>query len=345
VPFTRRPPLSLDGRWQLELVDVLDAPHPPTAEVEVPGSWTLQVPGCELAHGTVRYRRSFSVPLDWPQEGTLVLRFGAVNHAAVVTVDGVEAGRHEGGWTPFEVELDPALLTGTEQVLEVEVHYPPLLPQDPATVSLQEVPHGKQTWYGTAAGIWQPVVLEHRPRQHLADLAVRTDAASGRLTACVGLARPGQASERVRLVVRERTGTGDGPVVARAEGQVADDRLALELVAVVPQAATVVTGRSAPVRGGGRARRRRDGGRRLRPHDGLPDGDDQGRQRAAQRRARRAARRPGPGHPPGQRVPGRRGAGARGAVHRRQAARVQPAALPHQAARPGLLRDRRTGSA
>jgi len=166
--------MSLDGRWQLDLVEVPDAVHPPTAEVEVPGSWTLQVPGWELAHGTVRYSRAFTVPADWPEDGMLLLRFAAVNHGAEVRVIGHLLGVHHCGWTPFEVPVDRCLLHGGEQRLEVLVSYPPLLPEDSDAVSLQEVPHGKQTWYGTNAGIWQPVTLEHRPRQHIADVAVRT---------------------------------------------------------------------------------------------------------------------------------------------------------------------------
>ena len=241
MTFTRRPPLALDGRWNLELVDVPGV-HPATAEVDVPGSWTLQVPGCELAHGTVRYSRTFEVPADWPQDGSLVLRFGAVNHGATVRLDGVEQGRHEGGWTPFEVPLDRSLLTGGPQRLEVDVSYPALLPDDPQAVSLQEVPHGKQTWYGTNAGIWQPVTLEHRPRQYVRDTHVRTEAASGGVTAVVHLAEQVSAGTVVAMRVRERAdgavdGAGaPGAVVAEARSlrlDVAGDNV-VELSATVP---------------------------------------------------------------------------------------------------------------
>ena len=230
MPFARRPPVSLDGRWQLELLDVPDAVHPPAAEVEVPGSWTLQVPGCELAHGTVRYTRGFAVPADWPDDGTLVLRFGAVNHAAEVRVNGHRLGGHEGGWTPFEVPVDRALLVEGEQRLEVEVSYPLLLPEDPDALSLQEVPHGKQTWYGTNAGIWQPVTLEHRALRHVAELTVRTEADTGRITAGVVLAAAGGTA--VELEVREHAPAGDGPLVAGTSAAV--EGTALELSAVVP---------------------------------------------------------------------------------------------------------------
>ena len=234
----RRPPLSLDGRWQLELLDVPDAIHPAAAEVEVPGSWTLQVPGCETAHGTVRYVRSFTVPQDWPHDGTVLLHFGAVNHAAQVVLNGRVLATHEGGWTPFEVNVDRDVLTGERERLEVVVSYPPLLapPGGADAVNLQEVPHGKQTWYGTNAGIWQPVTLEHRALQHITEARVRADAATGRITTLVALADDLQLGERIEVTVHERSGEGDGRVVVRSasDGSAAGTR-ALEISAVVAE--------------------------------------------------------------------------------------------------------------
>ncbi len=89
MPLVRRPRLSLDGRWELSPVDVPDVPgFPSSMDVDVPGSWTLQVPESQLATGTVRYSRRFTVPADWPDTGRLVLLFGAVNQVADVFVNG-----------------------------------------------------------------------------------------------------------------------------------------------------------------------------------------------------------------------------------------------------------------
>ena len=228
MPFTRRSPVSLDGSWGLELLDVPGPPRTAPAQVEVPGAWTLQVPGCATAHGAVRYSRTFRVPPAWPADGVVLLRFGAVNHAAEVLVNGRCIGGHEGGWTPFEVVVPADLLTGGDERLEVVVAYPPLLPADPGDPGLQEVPHGKQTWYGSGAGIWQSVALEHRPRRHLVRARVRADAPSGRVRVSAVLAGPVGAAEEVVVTVRERTPAGDGPVVARAVG-------GPDLTAVVPE--------------------------------------------------------------------------------------------------------------
>jgi hypothetical protein len=138
------------------------------------------VPGAELADGTVRYRRTFTVPVAWPADGELVLHFGAVNHCAEVSVNGHDVGRHEGGWTPFELRSTARCWSTGEQTVEVLVSYPPLLAPSADSWGMQEVPHGKQTWYGTNAGIWQSVTLLHRPSHHLEDVLVRTEAGQRR---------------------------------------------------------------------------------------------------------------------------------------------------------------------
>ncbi|CAA9378589.1 MAG: GH2 [uncultured Nocardioides sp.] len=210
-----RPSISLDGLWDLELIDVPAGVGLHTVQVDVPGSWTLQVPGAELAHGTVRYRRAFVVPEDWPSDGCLLLRFGAVNHEARVNLNGHELGQHRGGWTPFALRIDPHQLTGVEEHLEVVVSYPPLLAEDGQ--SLQEIPHGKQTWYGSNAGIWQSVVLEQRSLIHLASVRVRADAGTGRMSARVALSDPPPDQGRVRMVVREHAATSSGDVAVAEE--------------------------------------------------------------------------------------------------------------------------------
>src|SRR5680860_885277 len=157
-----RPHLDLNGEWALSGAESDDV------VVVVPGPWTTQVPGNGMSHQTVRYHRSFDVPTGWAAGRTTHLTFGGVNHTASVTLNGHPIGEHVGGWTPFEFELGDALPAGTNQ-LEVVVSYPPVLGSvDEASFS--EVPHGKQSWYGTGAGIWQSVRVESRTTQHLSCL-------------------------------------------------------------------------------------------------------------------------------------------------------------------------------
>jgi hypothetical protein len=165
----------------------------------------------------------------------VLLRFGAVNHAARVTLNGFEIGEHEGGWTPFELPIDAQLLTGSEQHLEVVVSYPPLLPGEQKDESLQETPHGKQTWYGPNAGIWQSVTLEHRSRTHLTSVRVRADARTGRVSTRVELSRPAGEGSLLRMVVRECGAAGSQALAeARSESLApAASSDGLELTAIV----------------------------------------------------------------------------------------------------------------
>jgi hypothetical protein len=228
MPFTRRSPVSLDGSWGLELLDVPGPPRTAPAQVEVPGAWTLQVPGCATAHGAVRYSRTFRVPPAWPADGVVLLRFGAVNHAAEVLVNGRCIGGHEGGWTPFEVVVPADLLTGGDERLEVVVSYPPLLPADRATRACRRCRTASRP--GTAAA----PASGSRWRSNTAPGATWCAPGSARTPRRVGcasravLAGPVGAAEEVVVTVRERTPAGDGPVVARAVG-------GPDLTAVVPE--------------------------------------------------------------------------------------------------------------
>ncbi len=200
---SRRHEISLDGYWDLDTSQLAGSPE--ARMVPVPGSWTLALPGYETATGTVTYSRTFIVPTEWVG-GELVLRFGAVNHEATVRVNGVELGGHQGAWTPFEFTIPWELLREAENSLEVEVGYPRLLSQADA-VGMQEIPHGKQAWYGTNAGIWQPVTLEHRADVYIKHAVVRADPAKELLTATVELSRQCSVGTEVVLKLMSPDGT------------------------------------------------------------------------------------------------------------------------------------------
>src|SRR5205814_37520 len=95
--FRRDRWLSLDGTWQLQL-----DPGGAWCEILVPFSFESALSGIGAAaevHERLRYRRTFRVPDDW-RERTLV-RFGAVDWRATVSVDGAVIGVHEGGYAHF----------------------------------------------------------------------------------------------------------------------------------------------------------------------------------------------------------------------------------------------------
>jgi beta-mannosidase len=99
-----------------------------------------------------------------PVTGPGTIRFEGVDHEATVFVDGEEAGRHEGAFTPFEVELGPG-----EHQLAVVVQPAPQSEAQVGETRRVRV-HKSRMGYGwdfcprlVHQGIWRPVVLDAPP--------------------------------------------------------------------------------------------------------------------------------------------------------------------------------------
>ena len=95
-----------------------------------------------------------------------MLHFGAVDYGATVWVNGVKAIEHEGGYTPFQIEIQELLVNGPEQQIVVRAE------DDPGDL---EKPRGKQDWkleahsiwYPRTTGIWQTVWMEVLPAAYI----------------------------------------------------------------------------------------------------------------------------------------------------------------------------------
>jgi beta-galactosidase/beta-glucuronidase len=112
--------------------------------------------GLDEVHEIVWYSRAFATPPSFQGHRTL-LKFGAVDYAAAVWVNGELAAAHEGGYTPFSADVTRLLREG-ENLLVVRAEDR----QDPCQ------PRGKQSWrgerfgcwYTPTTGIWQTVWIE-----------------------------------------------------------------------------------------------------------------------------------------------------------------------------------------
>ncbi len=81
----------------------------PSITVDLPHSPALgDLNGREHWFGECEYRRTLVLPPDFPS-ARRALYLGAAMHTAVVSVDGVEQGRHFGGYLPCEIDLTAAL--------------------------------------------------------------------------------------------------------------------------------------------------------------------------------------------------------------------------------------------
>ncbi|HUC86065.1 MAG TPA: glycoside hydrolase family 2 TIM barrel-domain containing protein [Candidatus Acidoferrales bacterium] len=125
---------------------------------------------------TLWYRRTFSVPSAW-SDRRIILRFGAVDWQATVYVNGIELGRHRGGYDAFSFDITEALKPGKLQEVAVAVFDP----------TEGDQPRGKQSrkpegiFYRACSGIWQTVWLEPVPAAGITGLKLMPNPDTGAL--------------------------------------------------------------------------------------------------------------------------------------------------------------------
>ena len=119
--------LSLSGLWsfQADSLDVGEANDwqqglPDGQPIAVPGSWNEQISGLKGYLGTAWYETSFVAPTSW-QGQRVFLRVGSALYYAKVYLNGQLVGSHEGGSTPFAIELTDALKYGQDNLVSIQI--------------------------------------------------------------------------------------------------------------------------------------------------------------------------------------------------------------------------------
>jgi hypothetical protein len=169
--------ISLDGDWYFladpsRSLDVqkLDS-GPNIRPTRVPSSWQAQFADLRDYAGVAWYWRTITVQPPAADQVAL-LRFGAVDYRAEVYVNGKEAGQHEGGYLPFEIDITALLHAGENQVA-VRVVDPGAKQNEVVDgINYAEIPHGKQNWYVQTSGLWQSVELDYRPHLRLGNVHI-----------------------------------------------------------------------------------------------------------------------------------------------------------------------------
>lgn len=154
-------------------------------QMAVPGAWNAAEPELRYYDGLIWFQRKFTPKVIDGKRA--FLRFEAVNYKAYVYLNGKEIGRHEGGFTPFIIEVTHALRAG-ENRLSVGVD---------STHDAQSIPTAITDWdlYG---GITRPVKLIYTPETFIDD-ATLTLTAEGRLEGTAQLNGPRSAGQEVTL--------------------------------------------------------------------------------------------------------------------------------------------------
>lgn len=156
---------------------------------ELPSSWLTHAPQMRHYEGLVWYQKRFDAA---PQPGERhFMRFGAANYAAEVWLNGERLGRHEGGFTPFALEVTGLLRAeGNRLVVGVDSQRDALSIPPPVT-----------DWE-TYGGITRPVRLIAVPETYVDDAWVRLED-RGTLAVDVALAGPKAADRGVKVRIPE----------------------------------------------------------------------------------------------------------------------------------------------
>jgi hypothetical protein len=198
MPLNSRWDFAIDaeGRWSSprdvlwdRFIQLPFAPEAPASGVGEPGLYRA-----------CWYRRTLPAS-DLPNKHRLLLHFGAVDYRATVWVEGMLALQHDGGYSPFTLDLTPFVQPGRSTEIVV------LAEDDPADLAKprgkqdwQRVPHS--AWYPRTTGIWQTVWLERVPSTYIGE--VRWTPNVGRWEIGFDARIAGQRREGMRLAVKLR---------------------------------------------------------------------------------------------------------------------------------------------
>ncbi len=201
---------NLNGHWDYAITDVQDheTPQDWDGKILVPFCLESKLGGVQRlldASEALWYRRTFELESAAGQR--TLLNFEAVDYRCDVFVNGRLVGSHQGGHTPFALDVTQAVRPGQNEVIvRVEDE------TEGWQLRGKQVLEARGIWYTQVSGIWQTVWLEQVSPRYLQDLKIATDAAAGSITVRPIVAGD-DVSSRVRIVVR------DGQqVVAESEG-------------------------------------------------------------------------------------------------------------------------------
>lgn len=124
--------------------------------LNVPSDWNSQLPELKYYEGTVWYARRFDAPKNGGDR--LFLYFGAVSYRCRIYLNGAEIGQHEGGFTPFQIEVT-GKVNEKDNFLAVEVNN---------TRTTDAIPAMSFDWWNYG-GITRDVFLVSTPQTYIND--------------------------------------------------------------------------------------------------------------------------------------------------------------------------------
>jgi beta-galactosidase/beta-glucuronidase len=205
--LTRKQWISLNGSWEFAIdpEGLIQQPRDVrwSERIDVPFAPETQASGihCTGFFRMCWYRREVTPP-PMKKGERLLLHFGAVDYRTKVWVNDWLAATHEGGYTPFTVDIT-SLCSSSTLVIVVQAE------DDPVELSK---PRGKQDWllephsiwYYRTTGIWQTVWMEVVPATWIGRLRWTPNLERWEIGVEVWL--DGERREGLRLEVKMRVG-------------------------------------------------------------------------------------------------------------------------------------------
>jgi beta-glucuronidase len=131
-------------------------------KLNVPSDWNSQLPELKYYEGTVWYARHFDAPKTHQER--LFIYFAAVSYRCKVYLNGKEIAEHEGGFTPFQVEITD-LVKQSDNFLALEVNN---------TRTADAIPAKSFDWWNYG-GITRDVMLVSTPKIFIQDYFIQLD--------------------------------------------------------------------------------------------------------------------------------------------------------------------------
>jgi beta-glucuronidase len=178
---------NLNGLWQFRLdpqgkgrsASWFSQPLTESRQMVVPASFNDIAADAEVRDyfGDVWYQTTVWVPRGW-QGRRIVLHFESATHRATVWVNDVEVISHEGGYTPFEVDITDHVVAGQEvritALINNTLHWQSIPPG-----VIEDTPAGKRQRYWhdffNYAGIHRTVWLYATDPAHITDITITTE--------------------------------------------------------------------------------------------------------------------------------------------------------------------------
>jgi hypothetical protein len=158
---------SLCGTWEFAADPPKDFPANQSglkwSPINVPAHWEME--GFIVESGRAVYRKTVNAPAEWKGKRIKLFAEAIYSHAQV-WVNGKRVGGHEGGFTPFELDITDMAKPGAENEILVLID---------ARSMGHDLDNASCFAYFELAGIWQPIEVFATSPTYLSHLGVTTD--------------------------------------------------------------------------------------------------------------------------------------------------------------------------